>query len=106
MVESTVVRVMICSVGSGMVGNGGVEDGGIGLGLPLAQSVSEDGASTNSQSSAVAVLLLEESWGREEAGDIVDSSLQVSIVSSLGLVPSDRDGDGEIGGSDLSLHPC
>merc|ERR550517_1146956 len=105
-VKSSVVGVMVSvgSVGWMAVGHSGVEDGGIGLGLSLTEGVSEDSAGADSQGAAVGVLLLEEGGGGHQAGDLVPGSLQVSVVSGNGLVSSDSHGDGQVGGSDLSLQ--
>merc|ERR1719414_1355050 len=89
-------------VGDGMgVGHAGVEDGGVSLGLSLADGGLQVGGGSNSQSSSVGVLLLVQSGGTEEGGNLVDSSHEVTVVSSLGLVTSDSDWDSLAGGHNL-----
>ena len=104
MVETGVRVVTPVGKGRVVVANGGVENGGVSISVPLAEGVGDHGAGTDGESSAVAVLLLEESGGWNQSGDLVDSALQVSVVSGLSLVSSDRDGDGQIGGGHVSLQ--
>merc|ERR1719297_519478 len=90
-------------VGDGGVvdGHGGVEEGGISLGLSLADGGLQVGGGSDSQSSSVGVLLLVQSGGTEEGGNLVDSSHKVSVVTSLGLVTSDSDWDSLASGHNL-----
>jgi len=72
--------------------------------LPLDKRVSDEGAGSDSQSSSIRVLLHVKSRGRDESGNLMDSSHEVTIVSSLGLVSSNSNGDWEVGGGDFSLE--
>jgi len=74
------------------------------LSLPLDKGVGDDGASSNSKGSSVRVLLLVKSRGREKSGNLMNSSNKISVVSSLGLVSSNSNGDWEVGGGHLSLE--
>ena len=71
----------IGSIGVGTVGIGpsirvgGVDKGGVSLGLPLAQTVLDQGAGADSQGATIGVLLGVQSRGAKECGDLVDSSL-------------------------------
>merc|ERR1712227_986437 len=85
-------------------GHGGVEDGGVSLGLSLADGGLQVGAGSNGQGSSVGVFLLVKSGGAEEGGDFVNSSLEVTVVSSLGLVASNSNRDSLAGGHDLVVH--
>ena len=62
---------------------GSGEDGGVSL--SLAETVLDQSAGAHSQSSSVGVLLLVESRSRQESRNLVDSALEVTIVSSLGV---------------------
>ena len=59
----------------GSIGVGGVEKGGVSLGLPLAQAVLDQGAGADSEGATVGVLLGVQSRGAKECGDLMDSSL-------------------------------
>merc|ERR1711868_100668 len=41
--------------------------------------------------------------GGDDGGDLVDSSLQVTVVTGNGLVASDSDGDSSVGGNNVGL---
>merc|ERR550534_3587815 len=41
--------------------------------------------------------------GGDDGGDLMDGSLQVTVVTSNGLVASDSDGDSSVGGNNVSL---
>ena len=62
-------------IGIGSIGVGGVENGGVSLGLPLAQAVLDQGAGADSEGATVGVLLGVQSRGAKECGDLVNSSL-------------------------------
>merc|ERR1719310_1267752 len=83
------------------VGHAGVEEGGVSLGLSLADGGLQVGGGSNSQSSTVGVLLLVQSGGTEEGGNLVDSSHEVTVVTSVGLVTSDSDWDSLASGHNL-----
>merc|ERR1719297_128480 len=85
-------------VGGVWIGGVGVwEDGDLGVSGPLAV-VSEDGsvdqgAGASLEADGSVTLLLVDSQGGDEAGNLVNWSLEVTIVSGLGLVTSDSYGD-------------
>ena len=84
------------------VGDTGGEDGGVSL--SLAETVLDQSAGAHSQSSSVGVLLLVESRSRQESRNLVDSALEVTIVSSLGLVSSDSNRNRVTSGHDLGAE--
>jgi len=70
----------------------------------LAEGVGDEGAGSHGEGALAGVVGLDiEGGGTEDGGHLVDGSLQVTVVSSDGLVASDSDGDGQVGGLDLSL---
>merc|ERR1719422_1936814 len=86
-----------------VVGKSG-DDGGVLVDDGLAESVGDDGAGANSQGALAGVVDLGvEGGGSEDGGDLVDSSLQVTVVTGNGLVASDSDGDSSVGGNDVGL---
>merc|ERR1712117_1005682 len=81
-----------------VVGKGGDDGGG------LAESVGDDGAGANSQGALAGVVDLGvEGRGSEDGGDLMDGSLQVTVVTSNCLVTSDSDGDSSVGGNNVGL---
>merc|ERR1719264_2359008 len=77
------------SVGVGGVGEGGgVNKGGVSLSLPLAQAVLDHGAGADSEGAAIGVLLGVQGGGAEKSGDLMYSSLELTIISSNSLVTS------------------
>ena len=73
---STVGSIGVGTVGIGpSIRVGGVDKGGVSLGLPLAQTVLDQGAGADSQGATIGVLLGVQSRGAKECGDLVDSSL-------------------------------
>merc|ERR1719229_1039130 len=81
-----------------VVGEGGDDGGG------LAESVGDDGAGANGQGALAGIVDLGvEGGGSEDGGDLVDSSLQVTVVTGNGLVASDSDGDSSVGGNNVGL---
>ena len=66
---------------------------GLSLSFPFDKRVGDNSAGANSEGSSVGVLLLEKSRGREKAGNLMDSSDKISIVSSLCLVSSNSNWD-------------
>merc|ERR1719461_595015 len=105
-VVSTVQEVGVSLSISGplaVVGKGG-DDGGVLVDDGLAESVGDDGASANSQGALAGVVDLGvEGRGSEDGGDLMDGSLQVTVVTSNGLVTSDSDGDSSVGGNNVGL---
>merc|ERR1719351_181634 len=109
-VVSTVQQVGISiSLGLGIsgplavVGKGG-DDGGVLVDDGLAESVGDDGAGANSQGALAGVVDLGvEGGGSEDGRDLMDGSLQVTVVTSNGLVASDSDGDSSVGGNNVGL---
>jgi len=81
-----------------------VKNSWVGLSFPLDKRVRDNSAGANSEGSTVGVLLLKKSRGREKAGNLVDGSDKISIVSGLSLVSSNGNWDWEIGGGDISLE--
>merc|ERR1712098_500264 len=109
----------VSRVGRIVVSNGRVEDGRISFGLPLANEVisrdnmgvvssnlsSHKGAGSNSQGSLAGLIGLGvKSRGSEEGGYLMNSSLELTIVSSNSLVASNSNRNGSVGGSDLGLY--
>merc|ERR1719266_2218602 len=71
----------------------------------LAEGVGDHGAGADGQGSLAGLVGLHvEGGGLEKSRDIMDGSLQVTVVSSDGLVASDSDGDGQVGGLNISLN--
>merc|ERR1712002_1201493 len=86
-----------------VVGKGG-DNGGVLVDDGLAESVGDDGAGANSQGALAGVVDLGvEGGGSEDGGDLVDGSLQVTVVTGNGLVASDSDGDSSVGGNNVGL---
>merc|ERR1719427_1175503 len=72
-------------------------------GLPKA--VGDDGAGSNGQRSLASVVnLAVESRGSEKSRHLMDSSLQVTVVTSNGLVASDSHWDWEVGSNNIGLN--
>ena len=75
-IDTVAVGIGIGTIGIGVGGmDGGVENGGVSLGLPLAQAVLDQGAGADSEGATVGVLLGVQSRGAKECGDLVNSSL-------------------------------
>merc|ERR1719422_19788 len=86
-----------------VVGKSG-DDGGVLVDDGLAESMGDDGAGANSQGALAGVVDLGvEGGGSEDGGDLVDGSLQVTVVTGNGLVASDSDGDSSVGGNNVGL---
>merc|ERR1719318_718380 len=78
--------------------SGHVDDG-------LAEGVGDHGAGADGQGSLAGLVGLHvEGGGTEDGGHLVDGSLQITVVSSDGLVASDSDGDGGVGGNNVGLN--
>merc|ERR1719500_500284 len=86
----------VCVGGGGVGEAGGVDKGGVGLGLPLAVVAEggDQGASAGAEAHVSAALLLLDSEGGHQPGDLVHGPGQVAVGAGHGLVASDRDGDG------------
>merc|ERR1712158_297633 len=86
-----------------VVGKGG-DDGGVLVDDGLAESVGDDGAGADSQGALAGIVDLGVKGGGSEDGrDLVDGSLQVTVVTGNGLVASDSDGDSSVGGNNVGL---
>merc|ERR1712098_861926 len=109
----------VSRVGRIVVSQGRVEDGRISFGLPLAKDViprdnmgvvasnlsSHKGAGSNSQGSLAGLIGLGiKSRGSKEGGYLMDSSLELTIVSGNSLVASNSNRNSSIGGSDLGFY--
>jgi len=71
----------------------------------LAEGVGDHGAGADGEGSLAGLVGLHvEGGGTEDGGHLMDGSLQVTVVSSDGLVASDSDGDGQVGGLNISLN--
>ena len=84
------------------VGHGGGQDGRVSL--SLGQGVLDESTGAHGQSSTVGVLLLVEGGGSKQSGNLVDSSLELTIVASLGLVSSNSHGHSLVSGNNLSVE--
>merc|ERR1711934_74300 len=85
-----------------------VQEVGVGLGLrcglslPLAV-VGKGGA--NGQGSLAGIVNLGvEGGGTKDGGNLMDSSLQVTVVTGNGLVASNGNRDGSVGSNNVGLH--
>merc|ERR1719452_465173 len=101
--------VSTIAVGSiGVVGGvgegGGVERGTVSLGLPLAQGVLDNGAGADSEGATIRVLLGVQGGGAEKSGDLMYSSLEITIISSNSLVTSNGNRHSGSGGDNLGLE--
>merc|ERR1719431_1565463 len=98
----------------------GVEQGWVSLGFPLAEVVvsgrdkmgvvashlgGQERTGSDSQRPLAGIIDLSvESRGSKESGNLMDGTLQLSVVSSNSLVSTNSNGDGMIGGDNLSLN--
>merc|ERR1712098_343909 len=109
----------VSRVGMIVVSNGRVEDGRISFGLPLAKDVvsrdnmgvvasnlsSHKGAGSNSQGSLAGFIGLGvKGRGSEEGRHFVNSSLELTIVSSNSLIASNSNRNSSVGGSHLGFY--
>merc|ERR1719180_733136 len=86
------------------VGQGG-DDGGVLVNDGLANSVGDDSAGANGEGSLAGVVDLGvEGGGSKDGGHLVDGSLQITVVTGNGLVASDGNGDGGVGGNNVGLN--
>jgi len=71
----------------------------------LASGVGDDGAGANGKGSLASLIDLGvEGRGREEGRDLMDGSLQLTVVTGDGLVASDSHWDWEVGGNNVGLN--
>merc|ERR1719264_742174 len=102
------VSVSVGSVSTivvGSIGVGGrVDKGGVSLGLPLAQAVLDHGAGADSEGATIGVLLGVQGGGAEKSGDLMYSSLEITIISSNSLVTSNGNRHSGSGGDNLGLE--
>merc|ERR1712178_648326 len=75
-----------------------------GLSFPLDKGVGDNSAGSDSEGSSIGVLLDIESRGRDESGNLMDSSLELTVISSLSFVSSNSNRDWEVCGSHFSLE--
>merc|ERR1719285_1129804 len=87
-----------------VVGKGG-DDGGVLLHDGLANGVGDDGAGADGQGSLAGVVDLGvEGGGTKDGGDLVDGSLQLTVVTGDSLVASNGDWDSSVGGNNVGLN--
>merc|ERR1711992_422875 len=87
-----------------VVGKGG-DNGGVLLHNGLTNGVGDDGAGANGQGSLAGIINLGvESGGTKDGGNLMDSSLQVTVVTGNGLVASNGNRDGSVGSNNVGLH--
>merc|ERR1719239_1182768 len=104
-VGSGVSTIVVGSIGIGGVGEGaGVEKGRVSLGLPLAQGVLDHGAGADSEGATIRVLLGVQGGGTEKSGDLMYSSLEITIISSNSLVTSNGNRHSGSSGDNLGLE--
>merc|ERR1719431_2425757 len=71
----------------------------------LTEGVGHHGAGSDGEGALAGVVGLNvEGGGTEDGGHLMDGSLQLTVVSSDGLVASDSDGDGGVGGNNVGLN--
>merc|ERR1712212_768750 len=84
-----------------------VQEVGVGLGLrsglSLPLAVVGKGGANGEGSLAGVVDLGVEGGGAKDGGDLMDGSLQLTVVTSNGLVASNSNGDGGVGGNNVGL---
>merc|ERR1719184_356894 len=103
-VSKSSIWVSMISISKSVSSVSSIKKCGIGFSLPLHKRVSDKGAGSDSEGSSIGVLLHVESRGRDKSGNFMDSSHELTIVSSLSLVSSNSNRDWEVGGSDFSLE--
>merc|ERR1719305_818794 len=101
----SVSTIAVGSIGVGGVGEGGgVEKSGVSLGLPLAQGVLDHGAGADSEGATIGILLGVQGGGAEKSGDLMYSSLEITIISSNSLVTSNGNRHSGSSGDNLGLE--
>merc|ERR1719239_649418 len=104
-VGSGVSTIGVGSIGIGGVGEGGgVDKGRVSLSLPLAQGVLDHGAGADSEGATIGILLGVQGGGAEKSGDLMYSSLEITIISSNSLVTSNGNRHSGSGGDNLGLE--
>merc|ERR1719350_164317 len=87
-----------------VVGKGG-DNGGVLLHNGLTNGVGDDGAGANGQGSLAGIIKLGvEGGGTKDGGNLMDSSLQVTVVTGNGLVASNGNRDGSVGSNNVGLN--
>merc|ERR1719266_3305142 len=87
-----------------IVSKGG-DNSGVLLDDGLAKAVGDDSAGANGQGSLAGIIDLGvKGGGTEDGGDLVDGSLQLTVVTGNGLVASNSNGDSSVGGNNVGLH--
>merc|ERR1719209_2185885 len=104
MVSSISKSIVSISISKSVMSVSSIKKCRIGFSLPLHKRVSDKGTGSDSEGSSIGVLLHVESRGRDKSGNFMDSSHELTIVSSLSLVSSNSNRDWEVGGSDFSLE--
>merc|ERR1712061_280754 len=86
-----------------VVGKGG-DNGGELLHDGLTNGVGDDSAGANGQGSLAGIVNLGvEGGGTKDGGNLMDSSLQVTVVTGNGLVASNGNRDGSVGSNNIGL---
>merc|ERR1719180_261046 len=94
---AVVVAVAVVAVGGD--GDGVLVDDG------LASGVGDDGTGANGEGALAGIVdLAVEGGGREEGRDLMDGSLQLTVVTGNGLVASNSHWDWEVGGNNVGLN--
>merc|ERR1712226_1687041 len=71
----------------------------------LAKAVGDDSAGANGQGSLAGIIDLGvQGGGTEDGGDLMDGSLQLTVVTGNGLVASNSNGDSSVGSNNVGLH--
>jgi len=71
----------------------------------LSKAVGDDSAGADGQRSLAGIVdLAVEGGGTKDGGDLVDGSLQVTVVTGDGLVPSNGDWDSSVGSNNVGLN--
>merc|ERR1711989_263804 len=87
-----------------VVGEGG-DNSGVLLHDGLAGGVGDDGTGSNGKGSLAGVVDLRvEGGGAKDGGNLMDSSLQLTVVTGNSLVASNSNGDSGVGGNNIGLH--
>merc|ERR1711970_1308881 len=87
-----------------VVGEGG-DNSGVLLHDGLAGGVGDNGAGANGQGSLASVVDLGvEGGGAKDGRNLMDGSLQLTVVTGNGLVASNGNGDSSVGGNNVGLH--
>merc|ERR1719264_112128 len=87
-----------------VVGKGG-DNGSVVVHDGLTKGVGDDSAGANGQGSLAGVVNLGiQGGGTKDGGNLMDGSLQLTVVTGNSLVASDGNGDGSVGSNNVGLH--